>query len=48
MKELRWTVQQKGNPYILKAYKYKWMAKLYAAFRCGKHSIKKQKIHIQK
>lgn len=45
MKELRWVLRKKGDLKIIKTFKYKWMAKLSAAFRIGKHSIALQKTH---
>ena len=47
MKEPRWTVKYKGNPYIIKHFKYRWMAKLYVVFRCGKYSITYERIYLK-
>ena len=51
MKELRWTVHQKGNLYIVKSFRTKTMAKLYRQmlkikYPLTKFSISRQKVHI--
>jgi len=52
MKELRWVIRFKGNPYTIKTFKRKWAAKVYLFFFKIKHCHKKfsltyEKVNIQ-